>query len=141
MGEDIHVHILKRKRNTNKWKEVILYGKNEKESTNVINLYPFRNYELFETLKGNMDNSYKAYPIEEHNLPESLKEEYKEDCKYCYGFKEINFAELKLYVIKHPVEEQIKYFYERIKWYLDFADENFDFTPLSDYKILYWFDN
>lgn len=134
MSEDIYVHILKRKRNTNKWKEVILYEKNEKGSTNVINPYPFRNYELFETLKEDM-----AYPIEEHNLPESLKEKYKEDHEYCYGFKEINFAELKLYVIKHSTEEQIKYFCERIEWYLNFADEDFDFTPLSDYRILYWF--
>ena len=151
MGVDICVHILKRNSNINKWEEIAIYRK-EKNSFNQIPPFDFRDYELFDILlRGEGEEHYQAYDIDKNILPEYLKDEI-DNADYCYGFKEINFAELKLYLEKYPKiidwnnditkvwkDNPVKFFVEKIEQYIIFSDENYDFTPLSDYKILYWF--
>ena len=150
MGVDICVHILKRNSNINKWEEIAIYRK-EKNDFNQIPPFDFRDYELFDTLREEGEEHYKAYGIDKNILPEHLKNEI-DNADYCCGFREINFAELKLYLEKYPKvidwnnditkvwkDNPVKFFAEKIEQYIIFSDENYDFTPLSDYKILYWF--
>ena len=49
MGRDIHVKIIKRDHTTDKWKQIKFYKK-EKRKFKVIDVYPFRNYELFDII-------------------------------------------------------------------------------------------
>lgn len=155
MGADIHVKILKR--DNNAWKQVTLYRK-EKEEFKLVDVYPFRNYELFDILNGEEDNNYIAYPIREDSLPVAFKKEiegYKNTVGY-YGFKEINLADLKLYLYKIPKvrdydyeenspnawkDNPVKYFIEKIEQYINFASQYGEFiSPPSDIRIIYWFD-
>ena len=154
MGIDIHVYILKRNRETNTWEHIKLYHK-EKNKFKLIDVYPFRNYELFSILnKKGEDNIYHAQPIEINTLPPHLKKEIK-DFECGYGFREINLADLKLYLRKvlkirdwdyedtDPnawKDNPVKSFIERIEQYIDFADYYWDIIPDSDIKIIYWFD-
>lgn len=72
-----------------------------------------------------------------------------------YNFKEINLADLKLYLKERPKvqdyddedpsalkDNPVKSFIERIEQYIDFADPFWDLNEVSasDIKILYWFD-
>ena len=153
MGKDIHVRIIKKDRNTNTWKQIKLYHK-EKGKFKLVNVYPFRSYELFDILSGN-DEKYNAYSICLNDLPNNLKQEV-ERCKNTigyYNFFEINLADLKLYLQRVPKVKDydsekenawknnpVKYFVERIEQYIDFVDSSWDLYPYSDVKILYWFD-
>lgn len=157
MGKDIHVRIVKRDHDTDKWKQIKLYYK-EKRKIKLVNAYPFRNYELFDIINGSKDEKYNVYPISLINLPDNLQKEI-EKCQNTlgyYDFREISLADLKLYLYKSPKirdwdyedgdpkawkDNPVKYFIERIEQYIDFADPYWNFeTPLSDIKILYWFD-
>lgn len=154
MGADIHVYILKRNRETNAWKHIKLYTK-EKGKFKLVDVYPYRNYELFDILNGKEDEKYSAQPISKVGLPPHLKKEI-EEFEYGYGFKEINLADLKLYLRQVPKirdwdyedtdpnawkDNPVKFFIERIEQYIDFADYYWDIIPASDIKIIYWFDN
>ena len=157
MGTDIHVRILKRDSLTDKWTQIKLYRKNI-DHIEVVKVFPFRNCELFDILRGNEEYSPNSYPIAFNLLPRLLYKEIKtyQNTIGFYGFKEINLADLELYLFKHPKirdydyeeddlkawkDNPIKNFIARIKQYIIFNDENFlDFSPLSDIKILYWFD-
>ena len=124
----------------------------------VVDIYPFRNSELFDILNENEDDDYIASSLSLTNLPKDLKEEIE---KYqntigCFNFKEVNLADLKLYLYKTPKirdwdyednhpkawkDNPVKYFIERIEQYIDFADSWWDWgSPYSSVKILYWFD-
>ena len=157
MGRNIHVRIVKRDRDTDKWKQIKLYYK-EKRKIKLVNVYPFRSDELFDIIDGSEDEKYNAYPISLINLPDNLQKEI-ERCQNTLGyykFKEISLADLKLYLYKSPKvrdwdyedddpkawkDNPVKYFIERIEQYIDFADPYWDLeTSLSDIKILYWFD-
>lgn len=161
MGRDIHVKIVKRNQETDKWEQIKLYRK-EKRKFKVISVYPARNYELFDILNENEDENYNAYPLSLTNLPQNLKKEI-EECKNTsgyYGFKEISLADLKLYLHKTPKvinwdcesddpkndpngwkDNPVKYFIERIEQYITFLDPYWYFTTSpSNIKILYWFD-
>lgn len=153
MGTDIHVYIFKKNRETNAWKWVKLYRK-EKGHFNYINPYPFRSNEIFDMLK----NEVNSFPVILKGLPGDFQKEIKEYQNQigCYGFSEINLADLKIYLNKHPkvrdwdYEENdtkamktnpIKFFIKRIEQYIDFYDDFWDYTsPYSDVKIIYWFD-
>lgn len=151
MGTDIHVYIFKKNRKTNTWKQVKLYKK-DKNRFNIINPYPFRSHEIFEILKE------IHCPITLKELPGDFQAKIKE-CQNTveyYGFSEINLADLKLYLNKHPkvrdwdYEEDdpkamktnpIKFFIKRIERYIDFYDDFWDCSnTYSDIKIIYWFD-
>ena len=157
MGRNIHIRIVKRERDTDKWKQIKLYYK-EKNKFKLVNVYPFRNDELFNIMNGTEDEKYNIYPISLTNLPLNIQEEITrcQNTLGYYGFKEINLADLKLYLHKSPKirdydyeedspnawkDNPVKYFIERIEQYIDFIDPYWDLeTPTSDIKILYWFD-
>lgn len=157
MGRDIHVRIIKRDPITDKWKQIKIYKK-EKRKFKVIDVYPFRSYELFDIINEKEDEKYNAYPITLTNLPDNLKKEiteYKNTCGY-YGFREITLADLKLYLYRVPKvrnwdyeendpnawkDNPVKFFIEAIEQYIEFFDPWLDMdTSPSNIKILYWFD-
>lgn len=151
MGIDIHVRIIYKDYDTNVWKEVILYHKKNKKMK-PIDIYPFRDYELFDILSGNKYNGcYKAMPITISNLPYPIKQkikEYQQDFAF-YDFREITLADLQLYLYKVPKirdendilkDNPVKFFIERITQYLDFAEPCWDTNLPSNIRILYWFD-
>ena len=163
MGKDIHIRIVKRNRETNNWELVNLYRKDENNEIKKINFYPFRNYDIFDILQEREDlTQLSILPIAMAGLPTELQEEITEDeAEGCYDFKEVTLADLKLYFEYNPqikdwdayYEDEldprnfktnpIKYFIERIEYFLDFAIDSFwkwNYSN-SDIKILYWFDN
>lgn len=158
MGRDIHVRIIKKDRKTNTWKHIKLYYK-EDHKFKIVDVYPFRSYELFDILSGAEDDEYfAASPIIIDDIPIILKNEIETTKKSIgfYGFKEINLADLKLYLYKVPKvrdyeyeeddpktwkDNPVKYFIERIEQYIGFADPDWDFYCIdSDIRIIYWFD-
>lgn len=154
MGKDIHVRIVKFNRDENVWESVRLYRK-EKNELKVVHADNGRNYELFDILEGNDEDSYDPFAIAVNNLPEDLKKEIEEDSQYCYNFKEANLADLKIYLHQHPKirdydydedspkaykDNPVKWFIKRIEYYIDFACP-WDYYPDSDIRILYWFDS
>ena len=155
MGVDIHVRILKY--DDGEWKPVWLYKKNKDDVFVKVQPYNYRNYELFEILQGESEYDDIANRwIDEKSLPAETKEEI-EHCKdWCYGFNEINLADLRVYYLKHPLVKDydvewendipvlktnpIGHFIDDIVNYVDFED---DFTLIhgdSCVKIIYWFD-
>ena len=157
MGRDIHVRIVKRDHNTNEWKHIKLYKK-EKGKFKFINPYPYRNYELFDILDGTEDEEYIPFKLNTKNLPIALKSEIEKAINTLgyYDFKEINLADLKLYLKEVPKvrdwdydekdpqafkDNPVKLFIEQIEYYLDFYDSDWDIMgSSSDIRILYWFD-
>lgn len=157
MSEDINIRIVKKDRDTNTWKEVKLYSK-KGDDFYPIEAYSFRNYELFDILKGNKDD-LAICPIDFNSLSKEVKEEIQtyEDLTGFYDFKEINLADLKVYFLEHPKvidldyysdddndpkkykDNPVKNFIDRIEQYIDFAEDGF-YIPHSDIKIIYWFD-
>ena len=158
MGCDIHVRIVKKDRETNTWKYIKLYYK-EKRKFKVVNIYPFRHYELFDILDEKEDDKYFASSIITDDLPIALKNEIKtaKESFGSYGFREINLADLKLYLHKVPKvrdydyeeddpkawkDNPVKYFIEKIEQYIDFAATYLDFYYIdSDIRIIYRFDS
>ena len=156
MGVDIHVRIAKKNRETNTWEHIKLYKKSNKRFKRV-SIYPFRNYELFDILTGKGDPRFSPRSIVIQDLPFSLRQEVKryQNTFGYYNFKEINLADLKLYLKERPKmqdyddknpsalkDNPVKSFIERIEQYIDFADPFWDLNEVStsDIKILYWFD-
>jgi hypothetical protein len=156
MGIDIHVRIIKKNRDTNTWEHVKLYRK-ESEKFEVVNVYPYRNYDLFDILNENAEDGYKSQSIITIDLPPHLKQEIEKNRQEYgyYSFKEVNLADLKLYLNRVPKVRNydydednpkamqtnpVEYFIDRIEHYLDFADPYWDLYPASDIRILYWFD-
>lgn len=155
----MHVRIIKKDRETGKWNQVKIYRKEKgKRKFHMVKASPFRNRELFNILNENEDEKYHANAICISDLPIDLKREI-EKCKSIkgyYGFKEINLADLKLYLHESPKvrnydyeendinawkDNPVKNFIERIEQYIDFANPYWDiFQPVSDIKIVYWFD-
>ena len=157
MGKDIHVRLVHKEYETNLWKQVILYYK-KNEEIKPVDVYPFRNYELFNILSEE-DDFYHTIPIITNDLPSSLKQEIEEYQKEGggYKFQEITLADLELYLYRMPKvrdwdyeeddpkafkDNPVKFFIERIIQYLDFAEPYWDLINLhSNVRILYWFDN
>lgn len=160
MGKDIHVQVFKKNRSSNTWEQIILYQK-EKEKYNKINIYPYRNYELFGILnEEGEDDDFPCYSICTADLPEYFQNEINKFFKIpgCYGFHEINLADVKLYLLQHPKVRDYDYegedfekngwkdnpvssFLKRIYSILDLYDPFWNFSaPLSDIRIIYWFD-
>ena len=152
MGIDIHVRIVKKDRKENVWKQVQIYKK-EADEFKIIDIYPFRDSNLFEILDESEDDTYRAYDIITDDLPPALKKEIEEwqADGYGYGFKEINLADLKLYLYEVPLvnsdddpkawkSNPVKDFIKRIENYIDFAESGWNYSPDSDIRIIYWFD-
>lgn len=158
MGRDIHVRLIKKDRETGKWNQIKIYRKEKKRKFSVVDIYPFRNYELFGILDEKEDEKYYVDTICVPDLPIALKQEIEKfkNIGDCFDFREINLADLKLYLYRSPKirdwdyedtdpkawkDNPVKYFIERIEQYLAFADPYWDVcTPASDIRIIYWFD-
>ena len=153
MATDIHVRIIKFNRDKNIWEPIRLYQKDK----SLVNVYHDRDYELFDILKGNGEDTYYPFPIVINNLPDDLKKEIesRQDKCYYYNFQEVNLADLKLYLYHYPKirdydydekspkaykDNPVKWFIEHIEYYINFACP-WDFNPDSDIRILYWFDS
>ena len=168
MGVDIHFYITKYNKEKNIFEEIALYtaeaGKYKK-----VPVFIGRNYEMFDILRNKtiIDKiDFPSAPIVCNSLEEELKNTIKkyigdkEDFTSFYSFLEVNLADLKNYVNTCPTmvnldydseEEEtennkkyktnpVKFLYDEIINYINFADFSFDFTPYSYYKILYFFD-
>ncbi len=148
MGRDIHVRLVTWNETYQKWSEIKFYKK-VKNDFIPIDFYPYRNYELFEELE------YIPWtPIDTKNLPPATKEELetmKKEFGY-YNFREVNFADLKIYFFNHQKEKgededgiitfrdnPLKNFIERIESILDIYD--FDlYGKYSSVRIIFFFD-
>ena len=104
MGVDIHVRVIKRDPTTNLWEEIKLYKLTSENKYEYVDLYPYRNSELFDILQHTDFPGLVCHP---EYLPEPLKQEIediqndKEFSGY-YGFSDANLADIKLYLMKHP---------------------------------------
>ena len=110
---------------------------------------------------GIFPSTYVAYNSFEEKAVKELKEE--EESFGCYDFSEVSLADIGVYLSQYPTvidyesldwdswdelkEEEkprktnrIKYFYEEICKYAHFADWEFEYSPLSRYKIVFYFD-
>lgn len=162
MGVDIHLRICKYDPKDNLWHKITLYQK-EKDGYEEVYIYPGRNSEMFAAMQNEEEDNYGEFPcdnISMLSLDEEMKKEIEKIEKWCYGFKEILLSDLKYYLKDHPVvkdydkfweeeEEEkeiptkfnpIEHIYNLCCSYIEIADWTFDVTPLSKYKILYWFD-
>ncbi len=134
-----------------------------------ISPYDERNYEMFEGMKeGGEDNGYGFFPITSISLP-SLEPGLRKEIKECietsgyYDFFEITLADINSYLASHPTvvdyesedwenrrrgdpkpqkHNPIHGFFQRCYNYIELAERygiDSD-TPLSRYKVLFWFD-
>lgn len=154
MGKDIHVNILIKTKNEG-WKDVVLYKPDITGSFTPIDIYPYRNYELFDILNKTTDVFFPAGPVKRDELPQQLKTQLEEEQdKYgFYGYFEANLADIKLYYIDNPIVEDydnkndgsikdhpIKDFIDTICNYADIWADGFMNFFYSDIKIIYRFD-
>lgn len=121
-----------------------------------------RNYEMFDGMKdGTEEDGYGVFPWQSlvlSSFEPSFIEKMKEEKSFGYfDFYEINLSDLKLYLIHHPTvvdyeygetEVEIKrkinpitYIDEKIMAFISLADPEYDFSPNSYYKIVFYFDN
>ena len=168
MGVDIHIKLFKYDRENNIYDKITLYywdykkGKHEE-----VYIFSGRNSEMFDgMMHGDEVDGYGYFPttsIALNSLLEPERKEYERLMKIqgCYDFCEINLAEMALYCKRHPEvtdydvewndedpnfvkpkkKNPICDLYDEIIQYLKFADEwEFDFLPLSYYKVIIYFD-
>lgn len=150
MGIDIHTYLCKYDPEDNLWHELKLYRK-DKEKIKEVSIFDRRNSDLFGILQNEgFETDMGTFPstkIAYSSLEEEFKERVVKDQEYCYGFNEVSLSDMKCYIKEHPIilephrENPVKEFFEECVTYISFADEWFDFTPLSRYKLLYWFDH
>lgn len=151
MGKDIHVAIAIRNIETRYYDKVEIFNKKGDKYVS-INPYDMRNHELFELLEDDIPWNQLHTTFLEPSFAEEI--EKKKDTTGYFGFREINLADLKNYLMLNPTvpdydnddtEEltyktsPIKFFIEQIEYYIEFA--GYEFYSPSDIYILYWFDN
>jgi hypothetical protein len=148
MGKDIHVAIVIRNTQTGHYDKVEIFNK-KKDKYISIPPYDVRNYELFSLLEEDVPSNGLHTAFLEPSLVKEILE--KKDTIGYFGFKEVNLADLKNYLICNPTiidyekDEEcnktnpIKFFIERIEYYIEFA--GYEYYYPSDVYILYWFDN
>ena len=159
MGVDIHIHLVKFCHEDRYFHELKLYRVDQKTGGfKEVDLYPYRNSEMFDDMQG------EEFPSTAINLS-SLAPDIREDIECaknsvgCYDFYCINLASFALYIEKNPIVkdydadwgedgEDVKYkpnplkdLYLEICTFLSFADFDYDWTPLSDYSMLFYFDH
>lgn len=163
MGRDIHLRLFKYDKDRNQFKRLILYKWNESKGQHEeVYIFVGRNYEMFEIMT---DGYFPAESIVLNSLFDPDREEIEKEMGYngTYDFKEINLAQLALYCERH--QEILDYdadwsnedsdpnfvepkkanpvcsLFEDICKYAQFADDwDWDFEPLSNYKLIYFFD-
>lgn len=151
MGKDIHVAIAIRDTEAGNYKRVSIF-RQRNNKIEEIPPYDARNHELFELLEKDVPFNGLHTTFLEPSFAEEI--EKKENIVGYFGFREINLADLKNYLMLNPTvpdydndetEEltyktnPIKFFIEQIEYYIEFA--GYEFYSPSDIYILYWFDN
>lgn len=151
MGKDIHVAIAIRDTEAGNYKRVSIF-RQKNNKIEEIPPYDARNHELFELLEKDVPFNGLHTTFLEPSFAEKIEKE--ENIVGCFGFREINLADLKNYLMLNPTvpdydnddtEEltyktnPIKFFIEQIEYYIEFA--GYEFYSPSDIYILYWFDN
>ena len=151
MGKDIHVAIAIRDTEKGYYNKVEIFNK-KGDKYFYINPYDTRNHELFELLDEDVPFSGLHTTFLEPSFAEEIEKE--KDIIGYFGFREINLADLKNYLMLNPTvpnydnndtEEliyktnPIKFFIEQIEYYIKFA--GYEFYSPSDIYILYGFDN
>lgn len=127
-----------------------------------------RDYEMFDGMKeGDENDGYGNFPwvpIKFNSLEPSFRDRIKLKTLIdgYYDFYEINLADMKNYLHAHPVvidydselwseyekdkrfkprkDNPIEGLYKEICNYISFADDNWDWNPLSFYKVIFYFD-
>lgn len=151
MGKDIHVAIAIRDTEAGNYQRVSIF-RQRNNKIEEIPPYDTRNHELFELLEKDVPFNGLHTTFLEPSFAEEI--EKKENIVGYFGFREINLADLKNYLMLNPTvpdydndetEEltyktnPIKFFIEQIEYYIEFA--GYEFYSPSDIYILYWFDN
>ena len=151
MGKDIHVAIAIRDTEAGNYQRVSIF-RQRNNKIEEIPPYDTRNHELFKLLEKDVPFSGLHTTFLEPSFAEEI--EKKENIVGYFGFREINLADLKNYLMLNPTvpdydndetEEltyktnPIKFFIEQIEYYIEFA--GYEFYSPSDVYILYWFDN
>ena len=151
MGKDIHVAIAIRNTEAGNYQRISIFRQRDNKIEE-IPPYDTRNHELFELLEKDIPFSGLHTTFLEPSFAEEI--EKKENIIGYFGFREINLADLKNYLMLNPTvpdydndetEEltyktnPIKFFIEQIEYYIEFA--GYEFYSPSDVYILYWFDN
>ena len=168
MGMDIHVNLYKYDEERNQFMKMTLYTWDYKEGKHKeVYLFPGRDHSMFEGMKhGDETDGYGYFPTRAISLNSFFdpdRKELEEDmsAQGYFDFWEINLAEMALYCKEHPVvtdydaywddedpnfvkptkKNPICGLYEEICNYARFVDEwNWDFEPLSSYKVVIYFD-
>ncbi len=168
MGMDIHIKLFKYDNERNQFKKLTLYRWDYKDGKHKeVYIFPGRNSEMFEGMKdGDESDGYgifPSFPIKLNSLFDPDREEIEKTMKTTgfFDFNEINLAEMALYCKEHPTvtdydvewhnedpnfvkptkKNPICDLYEEICSYASFADNwDWDISPLSEYKIIYYFD-
>lgn len=157
MSVDIHVRLVTYNTKTKEWISPILYKKNKVGEIEPV--YPWgdsgKNYQMFDIMSGG-DCYFPFTAINEDCLPIDLKKEIS-DNEGCYGFAEVNLADMKNYAALHSKVENDYYgedtnekryirnpifsLIEEIEQYLTFAWPLWDFNGVySKIRVIYWFD-
>lgn len=165
MGMDITVKVLKKSREDNFYHELKLFTTAADGKYTFVPVYSGRDRELFDVLLGR-SNEYNLhdFPSKTLNLNslDSLVAESvnaDKETNYYFGFREVNLADFKIWLYENPmmedyeeelpdgspkiVENIAKHLLVDIVNYITFADPHYRWgdTHLSDYKIIYYFDN
>jgi len=168
MGVDIHIKLFKYNEKENIFEKITLYRWDKKTGKyQEADVFPGRDSEMFNgmTVGDDIDGYgyFPSSPICLNSLFELDKKEIEEDMKTMgyYDFNEINLAEMALYCDRHkkvvdynaewndedpnfikPTKDNpICSLFEQICQYLSFADDYWDFKPLSYYKVIFYFDH
>lgn len=170
MGMDIHIKLFKYDNERNQFKKLTLYRWDYKTGEyKEVYIYTGRNSEMFNGMTdgGSDSDGYGYFPassIKLNSLFDPDREEIEKDMKATgfFDFNEINLAEMALYCKEHPrvVDYDVTWhnedpnfvkptkdnpicdLYKEICQYAAFADNwNWDFSPLSEYKIIFYFDH
>ena len=150
MGKDIHTAIAIRNTETGFYDKIEIFSK-EKDKYISIKPYNKRNHELFELLENDIPWNQLHTTFLEPSFAKEIQE--IQNTMGYFNFKEVNFADLKNYLMCNPTitdydncgdeivetTNPIKFFIEQIEYYIRFA--GYEYYYPSDVYILYWFDN
>ena len=162
MGVDIHVFVLKRNKETEKWDKLSLYFEDDGELKETQPLDGWRNREMFQIIQEDLPSSAIKWDL----IGEGKEkiEQYKNYSGF-YHFSEINYMKLENYLKKHSkvidddAEDEyytrhgksskkpllkknpVWHLYKQVKWFITFAEGWHLQSDEDDYKIIYFFDH
>ena len=168
MGADLHVRILKYNPKTRFYDELKLFRLDEEDKNvyNTVYIDAGRDSEMFDGMTDGEagDNDYDVFPLFSIRI-ESYEENFKNEIETYqstfgyYNFYEINLSDYKSYLLEHPTvidygkncdvevekmprkENPLGALFKKIVQYAAFADEDSWITPLSEYKVIFFFDH